>query len=235
MTDPAADADRDFYEVFNMLVSEREPVGTKLDVASLALLRSASRLMLSDDPRHARDLIELMKLCPPVVRRVVVDASVEELESRRPDLSVLSDDDLGQLHRIVSLARGLAQDAPRLTARRNAALAIARRLDLADFATMELSARNMLAQDVRVSIEQLLAPLQPSDVFSFADRSAEVRALEDRVAQLERDNHQLRMRAAGSLVSLSERRDAAAHAAAVVSAPAAPRTHFADHPDLGGA
>jgi hypothetical protein len=218
---PTIDADAEFNAVLRHLISERTPVHGKLDVASIALLRQVARLLLSDSARDARDVAELLKLAPAVTRRIEVAPSVEELESRRPDLSVLSDADIDELFRLIALARGLAQDAPKLTARRNAALAIARRLDLVDFAALELSARNVLAQDVRVAVEGLLSPLQPRDVFSFADRSAEVRGLEDQVARLERDLHQARMRAAGSLVSLAERRDAAATAAAAVSPPAA--------------
>jgi len=172
-----------------------------------------------------------MKLCPPTVRRVVLDAPLEELEARRPDLSVLSDVDLDELFRLIALARGLAADVPKLCARRNAALALARRLDVVDLAAMDVGARNVLVQDVRSAVEALIAPLRVTEVFAIPDRAAEVRVLEDTVKRLERDLHQAKMQADGKLVSLAGRRDAsAASAAAAVAAPAGRVGFTGDHP-----
>src|SRR5947207_2524851 len=79
-----------------------------------------------------------------VNRQDLLAEKVAKKVIERPDLSVLSDDDLTELGRIIALARGLAADVPRLCVRRNAALALAMRLDGVDFAALEVSARNVL-------------------------------------------------------------------------------------------
>jgi hypothetical protein len=233
MTDAAdtIDVDAEFNAVLGHLINERTPVHGKLDVAAIALLRQVARLLLSDSPRDAKDVAELLRLAPPVARRITVEPTVEELESRRPDLSVLSDVDLDELFRLMALARGLAQDVPRLCARRNAGLALARRLNAVDFEELDVLARNVLIQDVRGAVELLIAPLRVTEVFAIADRAAEVRVLEDTIRRLERDLHQAKMQADGKLVSLAGRRDAsAASPAAAVAAPAGRVGFTGDHP-----
>jgi hypothetical protein len=181
----------EFDAVFRMLVSEREDHRTKLDVAKLAILRKCAALMVSDDPKDAKTLVELMALAPPVVRRVVVEPTLEELcaPDHEPDLSALDDADLYEAERLSALLHSRACPIP--DARRTVALELVRTLNgpsyhggVDDLDGMEPGTRRDLVQAVRLQVEELLRPLHPREVFQMEDLRGEVRDLKDEIERL---------------------------------------------------
>ena len=205
------DADREFREVFEMLKSEREDSHSKLGVLQLALLRQAARLAVSDDARDAKTLVELLPLCPPVVRRVRLEPTLDEVcaEDREFDLGTLDDADLEALERISSVATGRGEYVP--SARRAAALRLVRLLDgRADPADLLPGELQDLFNEVRREVVEVLKPLDATEVFSVAEdlkaRTAEVMRLRQEVARLERELHMARSVASGKVSSLTEAR-----------------------------
>jgi hypothetical protein len=238
---PDTNDDGEFHAVLSMLVAERVPVNGKLDVATLSLLRHAARLMTSDDPRHVRDLVELMKLCPMPVRGVPVELSLEELTdpARAWNVELLDDEDLDQLDRIAALAQGRAQVIP--SERRVAALKLARLLDGVDVYEMLPGERLALVQDVRVQVDALMRPLSSSELYPAPDRDGEVRGLKDQIDRLQAELHMAEARASGKVTSLAEARRMVAESEAPIVRTSSIDRHagltssarfVGDHPDI---
>jgi hypothetical protein len=214
------EADREFHDVLGVLIAEREPRdGTKLDAASIAVLRQAAKLMVSDNPRDAKDVAELLKLAPSPVRRVTVEKTMEELEASEPDLSALDDADLEAAERLSALLHGLACPIP--DKRRAVALQLVRVLPngpdgqggVDDLDGLLPGPRRDLIEAVRRFVVELLAPLSPSEVFALAPAPAAEPARGAAVADLEEQIEWLRARlaeaeakASGKLVDLAVRR-----------------------------
>ena len=199
----------EFNAVLKMLISEREDGRTKLDVAQLAVLRKAAKLMVSDDPHDAKDLVELMKLCAPVVRRVRVEPSLDELcdPAREWNLEALDDADVEQLDRIMALATGRAEYVP--DARWAAALRLVRVVaGVGDVTDLLPGEHRDLLNEVKREVIAVIRPLDPAEVFSveLSARSAERVELKSQVERLERELHMADSRASGKVTDLAAAR-----------------------------
>jgi hypothetical protein len=241
VTTTTDDSTTEFMVVFDMLVAERVPANGKLDVAVLAMLRLAARLMTSDDPRHVRDLVELMKLVPPAVRHIPAELSLDELAdpTRQWDVSVLDDQDLDELDRLAALATGRAEYVPNV--RRSAALKLARELDGVDIYELQAGERRELAQQVALAVSALVRPLHSSELYPVASRDEEVRLLKDQIDRLQRDLHMAQSMASGKVTSLAEARRMIAESEAPIVRTSSIDRHagltssgrfVGDHPDI---
>jgi hypothetical protein len=66
MTD-ATDMD-EYDTVLGVMIAEREDDRTKLNAAQLGIVRHLARLTISDDPKDAKILADLLPLAPHVIR-----------------------------------------------------------------------------------------------------------------------------------------------------------------------
>jgi hypothetical protein len=131
MTD-ATDMD-EYDTVLGVMIAEREDDRTKLNAAQLGIVRHLARLTISDDPKDAKILADLLPLAPHVIRPGAMPPLTLERMDRDDaplDISRLSNADLVELERLHAVMAGRAVPLP--NERIESALALAWLLDGAD-------------------------------------------------------------------------------------------------------
>jgi hypothetical protein len=181
MTD--ATAMDEFDTVLGVMIAEREDDRTRLNAAQLGIVRHLARLTISDDPRDAKILTDLLPLAPRVISPGRLPPPTLEQVTRddaERDICRLSNAQLAVLEELDAVMAGRAM--PVVSERQEAALALTWLLDG--------GAKPEVAR-VRELIVAVLRPaLAVEDVFPThlaeleAERSCR-RALEDEVKRLE--------------------------------------------------
>jgi hypothetical protein len=233
-TDPVDDPEPEESEVDTILaclVAERVDAHTPtLAIHQIALLQKAAILMTSDTAGDVKDLIELLKLAPKILRPGARPTPTLA-QACRPDavwdLSGLSNQQLYDLELIAATAQSRACPLP--SPRHEALLDLVVHLDADVEPDMDR---------VRESLGIILAPklsldvVQPSHAAELASERARRVALEEDVRRLARIVADASLPLPANVVRL-QRAASVASAVAAVSAPPMPTGFVGDYPPTG--
>jgi hypothetical protein len=206
MTD--ATAMDEFDAVLGVMIAEREDDRTRLNAAQLGIVRHLARLTISDDPRDAKILTDLLPLAPSVISPGRLPPLTLEQVTRDDaplDITRLSNEQLVQLEGLEAVMCGRA--CPVKSPRHESALALVWLIDEAVRSGERLSeerARELVA----AVLAPVMAPeaLYPSHQEQLTAERSRCLALEEK---LRRAEHELESLRSGKVVALESARSKA--------------------------